>query len=172
MQPVEPLAGLGRNRDYRRPAQLRQQPLERLAQFLELLGLVFLEVPFVGGDHHRAAPDLAKSAIRRSCCSKGMPTSSSTTTTSAKRTARRPSATESFFQLVHHLGALAHPGGVKDPHRRTHELGRDRDRVVGDPGLGAGQQAVLADDLVDQRRLARVGATDHRDLQGFSRVGL
>ena len=41
----------------------------------------------------------AKSAMRRSCCSKGMATSSRTTTTSAKRTARNPSATESLSTL-------------------------------------------------------------------------
>ena len=38
----------------------------------------------------------AKSAMRRSWVSKGISTSSRTTTTSAKRTARRPSATDSF----------------------------------------------------------------------------
>ena len=41
----------------------------------------------------------------------------------------------------------------------------DRDRVAGDPGLGAGDQTVLAEHAVDERRLARVGAADDRELQ-------
>jgi hypothetical protein len=43
----------------------------------------------------------------------------------------------------------------------------DADRVAGDPGLGAGQQPVLAQDLVDQRRFAGIRAADDRDLQGL-----
>ena len=39
-----------------------------------------------------------------------------------------------------------------------------RDRVAGDPGLGPGQQAVLAEDGVDQRRLAGVRPPDDGDL--------
>ena len=53
---------------------------------------------------------------------------------------------------------------------------RHRDGVAGDPGLGAGEQALLAEQPVDQCRLARIGAPDHGDadrplrLRGDGRV--
>ena len=42
----------------------------------------------------------------------------------------------------------------------------DRDGVAGDAGLRTGEQALLAEQPVDQRRLADVRTADHRDANG------
>ncbi len=42
----------------------------------------------------------------------------------------------------------------------------DRDRVAGDPSLRSGEQPLLADQPVDQRRLAGIGPPDHGDVDG------
>ena len=42
--------------------------------------------------------------------------------------------------------------------------------VAGDAGLGPGQQPVLAEDAVEQRRLAGVGTAEHGDAQRLRRV--
>ena len=121
------------------------------------------EVPFVEADDER--PALAARRGRRcvrSCFSNGIVASSSTTTTSAKRTARSASATDELFQLVLDAGALAQARRVEELDCASAPVPVDRDRVAGDAGLGAGQQAVLAEDAVDQRRLAGVGPPDDR----------
>ncbi len=53
---------------------------------------------------------------------------------------------------------------------RPCQLDIDRDGVAGDAGLGPGQQPLLAEQAVDQRRLAGVGTPDHRDLDRSCRV--
>ena len=45
-------------------------------------------------------------------------------------------------------------------------------RVAGDAGLGAGQQTILAEDMVDERRLARVRPAQHGDAQGLGEIEL
>ncbi len=44
--------------------------------------------------------------------------------------------------------------------------------IAGDPGLGPGQQPVLAEQAVDQRRLAGVGPPDDGQLQRPRGIGL
>ena len=55
----------------------------------------------------------ARSAMRKSCCSKGIAASSKTTTTSANLTARKPSDTESFSSLSCTLAFLRMPAVSK-----------------------------------------------------------
>jgi hypothetical protein len=67
------------------------------------------------------------------------------------------------------LARFAHACGVEDAHGRAVPCHRHGDGVAGYPGLGAGQQTLLSDDLVDQGGFARVGAAHDRDAQ---RAGL
>ena len=53
---------------------------------------------------------------------------------------------------------------------RSVPLGVEPDRVAGDAGLGAGQQAILAEDVVDERGLARVRTAEHGDAQGLGEI--
>ena len=75
-----------------------------------------------------------------------------------------------LLELVLDLGLLAHAGGVDQPDRphlavRVGPLPVDGDRIARDPGLGPGEQPVLAEHAVDQGRLAGVGPADDRELE-------
>ncbi len=80
-----------------------------------------------------------------------------------------------FLQLVLHLGALAHACGVDQVDVALFAglgvgpLIVDRDRIAGDPGLGPGQQAVLAQQPVDQSGFARIGSSDDGQLERAQR---
>ncbi len=66
---------------------------------------------------------------------------------------------------------LAHARGVDQPHLALLAIFRigpqpvDRDRIAGDARFGPGQQPVLAQQAVDERRFARVGAADDGELE-------
>ena len=91
---------------------------------------------------------------------------------------------EDEVRLLQHLPHPGHPQplhgvlgvpqarGVEELQLAPAPLGLDRDRVAGDAGLGTGEQAVLAEDAVEQRRLAGVGAAEHGDAQRLGRVEL
>ena len=113
-----------------------------------------------------------RSAMRRSCSSNGVCASISTITTSAKRIALSASATESFSSFSSIRALAAHAGGVVDAEMPAVPVEIDRDGVAGDAGLGPGEQALLAEQPVDQRRLAGVRPADHRDADRPRRVGL
>ena len=112
--------------------------------------------------------------MRRSCASSPSVASSSSTTTSAKSTAWSASATDSFSSLSCTLARLRMPAVSISRTWRALAVGSvpvpvDRDRIARDPRFGPGDQPVLAEHAVDQRRLARVRAPDDRQLQ--RRVG-
>ena len=75
------------------------------------------------------------------------------------------------LELVVDLGLLAHPRGVDQADgQRLAAFGigpfpLNRDRIAGDPRFGPDQQAVLAEQPVDQCRFARVGPPDDRQLE-------
>ena len=81
-----------------------------------------------------------------------------------------------LFELAFDPGAPPHPGGVVDEEAPAVPGERHRDGVAGDAGLGAGEQALLAEQPVDQGRLAGIGPADHGDadrplrLRGDGRV--
>ena len=76
-----------------------------------------------------------------------------------------------FLELVDHAGTLAHAGGVDQADLAglvglgIEPFPVDGDGIAGDPGLGTGQQAVFAQQLVDQRGLAGIGTPDDRQLE-------
>ncbi len=70
-----------------------------------------------------------------------------------------------LFQLFLHLGLLAHARRVPDAERHAVPDFVQRDCVAGDPGLRPGQQPVLAQNAVDQRRFPGVRAAHDGDLK-------
>ena len=74
-----------------------------------------------------------------------------------------------LFQLFLHPGLAAHAGGVEQLDRAAVPVPVDRDGIAGDAGFRAGQQPLLADQRVDQRRLAGIRAADDGDAH---RLGL
>ncbi len=62
--------------------------------------------------------------------------------------------------------APAHAGGVDQAHRPALPFPFDADGVARDAGLGAGQHPLLADQPVEQGRLADIGPADDRQQQG------
>ncbi len=74
---------------------------------------------------------------------------------------------ESFSSASCDPGLAAQAGGVDQAHALALPVPVDRDGVAGDAGLGPGQQAVLADQPVDQGRLAGVGPADDGDADGL-----
>ena len=68
-----------------------------------------------------------------------------------------------LLQLPFDPRATAQSGGVVDPEALIPPHQIDGDGVAGDAGLGPGQQPLLAEQPIDQRRFSRIGAADHRD---------
>ena len=68
-----------------------------------------------------------------------------------------------LLELLLDLGLAAQAGGVDQADLAVVPFPFDGDGVAGDAGFRAGQHAVLADQAVDQGRLASVGATDDGD---------
>gem|GEM_PF-4239642 len=75
------------------------------------------------------------------------------------------------LQLLGHIGALAHACGVDQADLADFlrlgigPLPIDRNGVTRNAGFRAGEQAVLAEDAVDESRLARVRTADDRQLE-------
>ena len=68
-----------------------------------------------------------------------------------------------LFELLLDARAAAHAGGVVNAETLAVPVKIDRDGVARDAGFRPGQQALLAEQAIDQRRLAGVGAADDRD---------
>ena len=77
--------------------------------------------------------------------------------------ARSPSATESFSSFSCTLRLAAHAGGVEQLYAPAAPVPIDGDGIAGDAGFRAGQQPLLADESVDQRRFAGIRAADDSD---------
>ena len=80
-----------------------------------------------------------------------------------------------LFQLFDHQRLFAHTCSVDQPYRPRATGGIvpgpvDRDRIAGNPGFWPGQQAVFAQDTVDQRRFARIRPTDDGQFQNALRI--
>ena len=79
-------------------------------------------------------------------------------------------------QFLHRVGdarAAAQPGGIDQHDRLAAMGGGDGDGVARDAGLGTGEHALLAQQPVDQRRFADIGAADDGDAdRPVGRVGL
>ena len=77
----------------------------------------------------------------------------------------QPVGDRQLLELPLHLRLLAHAGGVEDAERRAAPV-RPRTAIASRvmPGLRPGQQPLVAEDGVDQRRLAGVRPADDRDL--------
>ena len=112
----------------------------------------------------------ARSASVRSCFSNGIVASSSSTTTSAKRTARNASATASFSSFSTTRALRRRPAVSNSFSSRSRQCAVSADGVAGEARLRAGQQPVLAEDAVEQRRLAGVRPPEHRDAQRLRRI--
>ena len=102
-----------------------------------------------------------------SCFSKGMVASSSSTTTSAnaRHAGRRPP--RAFRACPASLARLRMPAvsNIFTGSRTAPPDPVDADGIAGDASLRPGQQTVLAEQAVDQRRLARIGRPDDGDAQ-------
>ena len=114
-----------------------------------------------------ARPSLStRSAICRSCFSNGVVASSDEHHDLGEADGAERVADGELLELAVDPRLAAKPGGVEDPEMAVAPAPVDGDRVAGDPGLGAGQQPLLADEAVDQRRLAGIRPPDHGDLDG------
>ncbi len=125
MQSVQTAPCPGRNRDQRCPAQLRQQAFEHLAQFGQFFLLAALQIPFVHGNHHRAAFGFGIIGDTQILLFKGRADIQKNDHHFGK--AHRPQAVGhgKLFHLVADPRLLAHPGGVKNPDRGSHPVGPD-----------------------------------------------
>ena len=108
-------------------------------------------------------------AIVRSCRSSGCNASSTRTTVSANRIVRNASPTESCSILPSTRGRRRMPGGVDQADRPFPPGPVNGDCIAGDPGFGTGQQALFADQTVDEGRFADVWTTNDRELQRLYR---
>ena len=68
-----------------------------------------------------------------------------------------------LLELLLDARLAPHAGGVVQRKLRPLPVEIDRDRVARDAGLRPGEQALLAEQTVDQRRLAGIRPADHRD---------
>ncbi len=70
-----------------------------------------------------------------------------------------------LLELALDLGPPPQPGGVDELHRAAAIVPERGDGVAGGAGLRAGEHAILAEQSVDQGRLADIGPADDRQLQ-------
>ena len=75
-----------------------------------------------------------------------------------------------FFELVDDFGALAQSGGVEELHLAVAPEEVHPDGVARDARLRPGQQPFLAENAVDQRGFARIGAADDSDPQRLRHI--
>ncbi len=75
------------------------------------------------------------------------------------------------LELLLDLGLPAHARRVDQAHALAVPFPVDGNGVAGDAGFRAGEQAVLADQAVDQGRLSGVGPADHGDADGLVGAG-
>ena len=94
----------------------------------------------------------------------------STITTSAKRTALSASATDKLFELLLDPRLAPQPRGVVNAKTPAAPFEVDGDGVARDAGFRPGEQTLLADQPIDQRRLAAVRPPDHGDVNGPRRI--
>src|SRR5829696_8496606 len=171
-EPVEALASEPRDRDERRAPHLRQEPRRLLAQLLEESRLVGDEVPFVQADDDRPPLLLDQVDDREVLLLERDRGVEEHDHDLGKAHGAQRVADRQLLELVLHPGALAQARGVEELDRPAAPLPVDRDRIAGDAGLGAGEQTIGADQLVDERRLAGVRAPDDRDLERLALAAL
>ncbi len=75
-----------------------------------------------------------------------------------------------LFELLLDPRLAPHARGVVDAKTPAAPLEVDRDGVARDAGFRPGEQTLLAEQPVDQRRLAAVRPADHRDVNGPRRI--
>ena len=164
-QRVEALAGLPRHGEQRHALDLRQPLVQRLAHPLEQARLVGGDVPFVERDDE--APAFAEHQIGDAQVLRFEP---------QRRVEQQHDdlgevdrvlgiGDRHFLELVDDPRALAQACGIDQAHGAAFVFPRTRDAVARDARLGADDEAVLPEQAVDQRRLARVGTPDDGELE-------
>ena len=160
-QTLDAATAVRRQGHERRALQLGQLVLSHLGQ-LGQSGLgVFLEVPFGGDIDERPAFTLDQIGQLQVLGVEGVVLVHDQNDHLGEGDGADGVGDRQLLQLLLHPGLATHAGGVDQPDVLAFVFPVDRDGVAGDAGLGAGQHAVLADQAVDQGRLARVGAADN-----------
>ena len=171
-QLVEMRARQAGNRDHAQAAQLRQQTVRLGAQLLRHHALVLDQVPFVEPDHDRPAlalGEIGEGQILLLERDRGVEQQNDDLGEADR--AQRVGDRE-LFQLLGHARLATQPGGVEQLQLAIAPGGLQADGIARQARLGAGQQPILAEDLVEQRGFAGVGAAQHGDAQRLGGIGL
>ena len=159
------------DREQRHAANLCEPFIERVANTVEEGARAFGNIPFVDRDH-QGTPffehHVGDAKILRFEPARGIEQQHD----DLGEIDRTPRVSHrQLLELVDDLSLLAHAGGVDQADFAILAAARivpfpvDRDRIARDPGLRAGQQAIFAEQAVDQGRLARVGTADDGELE-------
>ena len=162
-QPVEALAGQRRHRDQRHAFHLRQLLVGLIAQFADGAGGLFLQVPFVDRDDDGAAFLLDQIGDALVLLLEGVRDVEQHHHDLGKAHRVERVGDRKLLQLLVDAPAAANAGGVVDAEFLPAPVEIDRDGVARGAGLRRGEQALLADQPVDQRRLAGIRPPDDGD---------
>ena len=171
-QPVEPLAGQPGDCDDRHALDLRQPMVGLFAQLLDGAGGVLDQVPLVHADDQSAPLALDKIGDAKILFLERPLRVDEQHHHFGKAHGIERIGDREFFELLLDPGATAHPRGVVNAEAAVLPGDLDGDGVAGDAGLGPGQQSVLAQQPIDQRRFPRIGTADHGNADGVLRRGL
>ena len=152
-----------RHRHQRHALHLRQLLVGLVAQLADGAGGLFLQVPFVDRDDDGAAFLLDQIGDALVLLLEGVLDVEQHDHDLGKAHRVERVGDRKLFQLLVDARAAAKAGGVVDAEFLPAPVEIDRDGVARDAGLRPGEQALLADQPVDQRRLAGVGPADNGD---------
>ncbi len=169
-QLVDMRAGEAGKRDHPDAAQLRQQPVGLGAQLLSGEALVLDEIPFVETDDDRPALALGEIGEREILLLEGDRRVEQQNDDLGEAHGAQRVGDGELLQLLHHARLAAQARRVEQLQLAVAPARREADGIAGKAGLGAGQQPLLAEDAIEQRRLAGVGPAEHGDAQRLRRI--
>ncbi len=184
-QLVEPLAGGRRHRNHRHTFKLRKAVLERGTNAVEKAAGVLGNIPFVDGDDECAAFLDNMVGDFQVLYLKTFGRIEQQYDDFGKVDGVAGVGDRQLFELVLHLGPLAHPGGIDQANPafvlqwrnialfigfalfrvRIVPNPLDRDAVARNARFRPGNQTLLAQQFVDECRFARIGSADDGQLQ-------
>ena len=140
------------------------------AQLGERAGLTFAQVPFAHADHQRAALALDQIGDAQILLLERLLGIHQQHHHFGEADGVERVGDRELLELLLDLRAAAHARGVVEAEGAALPVEIDRDGVARDAGLRPGEQALLAEQAVDQRRLAGVGPADHGDADRPRRI--
>ena len=176
-QLLDTLAGLRRQHDDRHTAQARQRAQQRIIHGLAYFLAVEFQIPFIDGNHQPAPLALHQIGQLNILLVKRAGRIDEQHDNLGEFHRAQAIGDRQFFELFRNAGFFAHACRIpqRDGARATRRVRAlpcpiDRNTVAGNARLRPGQQALLAQQIIDEGRFTGIGTAQNGDPQGLVRV--